>query len=734
MTRLGAAELVATVLGGLADPALCSAIWTATGGERTAVVDLARAARVAGRLERGVEAWTQVAPLPVQGLRAFVGEARLHLGTESRDAYELLGLAGPVKMRVAAALVRPVVVRELERRGLVALRADGRLAPTDPHCAEVVRAALPPERRRVLLERLAAVHELIADEGLDDDQELLRLAGWRLEVGGWSRARFERAAAGAFVAGRPVLANALAGRAVARGPGSVASWVLALTRAVMGPASLDTAPQAPALDRTEQGDPTAAAVLAATVAALTGGAWSEATTRLELAYDRSGNDPRRQELALHAALYHALGGRPLEARRWLAGPAASDGVASTSGVPLAGAGNRSLAGAGHRSVAGAVAAVVAYDRDEPLEPADAALLAPTSVPVGGHAPPFVDPTRSVLAHHLVPFVVAVARGLAVLGDDSSRPPGTRERARRELEVSLAEPGPAAAWWSLVEARVLLREGDAERAVARLRGADLCLEEVDPLRLRPGVRAELALAAVTAGAAAEAERWLIRVGHDRETNPGVAARCDLAGSLLLAIDRGERAGARAALRAGDRAAAGGRRRDAVAAWHLAVRLGGTDGPLQRLATVAVRTRDTAIARDHAEALASGEPRRLERVARDAAAAGRYLAAAEAAAQAVGRGGGARTRALATALAAACHSARTPALDGVARATLSPRRREAAALVLRGHRGPEIAARMGVSVRTVDNHLAAVYRQVGVRDRRELTSIFEADRPPFTSGSG
>jgi DNA-binding CsgD family transcriptional regulator len=118
--------------------------------------------------------------------------------------------------------------------------------------------------------------------------------------------------------------------------------------------------------------------------------------------------------------------------------------------------------------------------------------------------------------------------------------------------------------------------------------------------------------------------------------------------------------------------------------------------------------------------------LRAVATEWEALGHVLYAAEAwasagqAARADGRGREATADLQRSAtLAAACEGARTPLLrfaDGAE--PLTPREREVASLAAQGLSSNEIARRLYLSPRTVNNHLQSTYAKLGIRGRHEL----------------
>lgn len=77
--------------------------------------------------------------------------------------------------------------------------------------------------------------------------------------------------------------------------------------------------------------------------------------------------------------------------------------------------------------------------------------------------------------------------------------------------------------------------------------------------------------------------------------------------------------------------------------------------------------------------------------------------------------------AAALAERCEQAQTPLLRAEGVAVLTAREREVAFLAARGLASKEIGERLGISRRTVDNQLSAVYAKLGVSGRGELTEL-------------
>jgi DNA-binding NarL/FixJ family response regulator len=202
--------------------------------------------------------------------------------------------------------------------------------------------------------------------------------------------------------------------------------------------------------------------------------------------------------------------------------------------------------------------------------------------------------------------------------------------------------------------------------------------------------------------------------------------------LAALDDRTRAVA-ALLEAGERA----RRRGLIGSegfvLHDAVRLGDTTA-VDRLEELAVAS-DSALAQAralHARAEADDDAAALVAASLAFEQMGCDLMAAEAAVSAsrrlagIGddRGVGRQSQRVFQ-LLAGCEGAATPALSmpGESASLLSSREREVASLAADGWSSKDIAGRLFLSVRTVDNHLQHVYTKLGIRGRADLSEALD-----------
>jgi DNA-binding CsgD family transcriptional regulator len=170
---------------------------------------------------------------------------------------------------------------------------------------------------------------------------------------------------------------------------------------------------------------------------------------------------------------------------------------------------------------------------------------------------------------------------------------------------------------------------------------------------------------------------------------------------------------------------------VRALHELCRLGDAGAAAERLERLAgdVDGPFAPTAAAHAAALVARDGRALLDAAEGLAELDALLAAAEAADAAAaayrdaGRAASARSAAARAGVwLQKCEGARPPTLVAAPLATeLTPREREIALLAASGLSSREIAERLVVSVRTVDNHLQRTYRKLGVSRRQELAQL-------------
>jgi DNA-binding NarL/FixJ family response regulator len=169
-------------------------------------------------------------------------------------------------------------------------------------------------------------------------------------------------------------------------------------------------------------------------------------------------------------------------------------------------------------------------------------------------------------------------------------------------------------------------------------------------------------------------------------------------------------------------------------HDLARLGQPDSVAPRLAALAemVDGEFVAALAAHASALVRARAADLEAAGLSFEAFGACLLAAEAylaAAASYRSEGHARPASAMTRrageLAAMCGDVRTPGLSfGADNEQLTRREREVAGMAAAGASSREIAAKLVLSVRTVDNHLQNLYSKLGVTSRDELARVLRS----------
>ena len=646
-------------------------------------------------------------------------EQRLRpLSRPQREAAEALALAEPLPLDVLERLVAPPVIQDLEAAGVITTttvnekyhrRWQVRLA--HPLYAEALRGGLTPLRRRELLGRLGDALEATPLRRGDDPS---RLALIRLEAGQRVNADAALAAARWMLgSGRFDTAEALARAAVDAGGGFPAE--ITLSRAMSG---LRRPLEAQAvLDTSQPEGPEQRAELALTSAqnlhfGLGRGESALAVLREAAAGIPAG--PAAHELAVTRALFEFSAGRPNAAVELAAAVVEDPDAALPVRIGAIGILGLALAFSGRP-----LQAITALDSGMELLRDSPELLSTRSNLLIGR-------WNALWFAGLVPE----ARRLA------------EEIHERLVEASL-EPlrgywTGLVGWTALLTgrtrtARAWLEEGTAICARYMAGGGHLAaLEGV--LTQAYCLRGDLPRAA-TALAAARAEVVA------PETELPWLELCE-AWALWAGDDA--TAAAPAALRAATGWREAGFRPLEAWALHDAARLGDTSGAerLRRLAGECEGELVPALAA-HVHALVEADAPGLERASVEFERIGLVLFAAEAAAEAADahRRAGMPNRARvpmlrSAALAADCEGSRSPALGRIStRGTLTDRELQVARMASGGASSADVATRLGLSVRTVENHLQQAYSKLGVSSRSQLAAILgmipEPDRQPDLS---
>jgi DNA-binding CsgD family transcriptional regulator len=279
------------------------------------------------------------------------------------------------------------------------------------------------------------------------------------------------------------------------------------------------------------------------------------------------------------------------------------------------------------------------------------------------------------------------------------------------------------------------QGRVRTAQRWLREGIALMRDSDPFNNLSATLAEFAHASALAADLTQAEAALSEAEATRASSFRMDEGHVGLSRAWIAAARGQLTFARSSARAtADACGAMGQRTYEAAALHDVARLGGAPEVADRLVELG-RVTDSSLIRcfaARASALAGRDAPALMRASADLEGLGADLYAAEAAAEAEmiyrdeGRTGSALAAAARVrALADRCEGASAPALDHLElQLPLTRREEEIATLAARGLSNREIAERLVVSVRTVDNHLHRAYAKLGVGGRGDLASILLA----------
>ncbi|MFF5028799.1 LuxR C-terminal-related transcriptional regulator [Streptomyces collinus] len=179
------AEVLRAALGGPVEHASVRTLADHSRGNLLLLRELVTGGLAAGRLVRDNGLWRLIgSPAQPPRLTAVVTNRLTALGARRRHVLELLALCGPLPLAALAGTRRQQEdVEALEEAGLVRVRTEGRrtvCALDHPLFGQVVRHGIPADRRLAVYRAQAA---RLAALGPRRREDALRLASWRLAAG-----------------------------------------------------------------------------------------------------------------------------------------------------------------------------------------------------------------------------------------------------------------------------------------------------------------------------------------------------------------------------------------------------------------------------------------------------------------------------------------------------------------------------------------------------------------------
>jgi DNA-binding CsgD family transcriptional regulator len=702
LSRTHLDTLLHLALGGPIEAGAGRQFWEVTRGNPLYVRELVQGALESRALVERSGVWHLEDGLSsTSRLRDLVEQRIGGLSAEARAVVERLALCQPLELGHLETVASPEVLESLEQAGLMTIATAGwevRLA--HPLHGEVVRAAMPRLRARAILlaeaERLEALYP-------DPGPASLRIAVWRLDAGG-------RPDPAILIRGAHLARYAHDFRVVRRLIDAVPSeqldavGALLLGEALYELGAFDAAEQV--LARGQQLPSSEHVALRLAVTRTKNAQWGLCQPEAALAINADAraivtSPPLAEELVADEASILTFSGRPDRALTVLETIAGSD--QRTRVV---------------RAIAGAPALAAAGRTAEAVRVAEA-----------GYADHVALGDELAIAHpamHIVNQVFALT--------EAGRLAEAEQLARAGVEVVASYRVPIAQiFFAANLGRVAILQGrvaTARRYYAEAAGLAEANRFAGPRRV---ALSGLALAHAMLGDTDAAAQVLA----ERAAGPAFGFRGpeqQLADAWTAFASRQPMEAAQRFRSAAALAASTGHRTTESWLWHDLMRTSGED--------VSVRLRELADACDsplvsararHAAAVRARNAQELARAADDFEALGALLLAAEAAsgaAEAFARAGDQRAATAAlrrsNRLSGACEGAATPGLVRVAGAVpLSDREREIVMLAAKGMSSKDIADRLYLSVRTVNNHLQHAYAKLGVTSRASLARALGSD---------
>ena len=702
LSRTHLDTLLHLALGGPMEAGAGRQFWEVTRGNPLYVHELVLGALESGALVERSGVWQLEDELSSTSRLHDLVEQRIGgLSAEARSVVERLALCQPLDLEYLEAAAPSGVLESLERAGLVTIGiADGEVRLAHPLHGEVVRAAMPRLRARAIL--LAEAERLEARSPVPGPASL-RIAVWRLDAGG-------RPDPAVLIRGAHLARYAHDFRVVRRlieaVPGDQLDGVgaLLLGEALYELGDFEAADRVLARGQQLANGEHVALRLAVTRAK--NAQWGLCQPEAALAINAAARSvvtspPLAEELVADEASILTFSGRPDRALAVL------DSIASRDRRTRV---VRAIAGAPALAAAGRTAEAV-------------------SVAEEGYADHVALGDELAIAHpamHVVNQVFALT--------EAGRLAEAEQLARAGAELVASYRVPIAQiFFAANLGRVAILQGrlaTARRYYAEAAGLAEANRFAGPRRV---ALSGLALAHAMLGETDAA----VRVLADRATGPEFGFRGpeqQLADAWTAVALRQPMEAAQLFRSGAAQAAATGHRITESWLWHDLMRASGEDvsARLRELADacdspfVSARARHAAAARAH-------DASELAAACDDFEALGALLLAAEAAsgaAEAYARAGDQRAATAAlrrsNRLSQGCEGAATPGLIRVVGAApLSGREREIVMLATKGMSSKDIADRLFLSVRTVNNHLQHAYAKLGVTSRAGLARALGSD---------